>query len=134
MHRRFIILINNKFGNFLSKQNLDCFVKRPNHITPVNRLCPNKQNHAFAVFVIPVPDQVRDDGPVVRQAVRKAHGPEQSRMIHHPERSRRGIRFFSKSYATGCRIKSGMTDTNKRFFEIRHNLGLRSGVRRSDGN
>jgi hypothetical protein len=29
--------------------------------------------------------------PVVRQAVRQAHGPEQSRRTHHPERSRRGI-------------------------------------------
>ncbi len=28
---------------------------------------------------------------MVRQAVRQAHGPEQRRMTHHPEPSRRGI-------------------------------------------
>jgi hypothetical protein len=31
-------------------------------VSPLSRACRKQQNNAFAVFVIPVPDQVRDDG------------------------------------------------------------------------
>jgi len=59
----------------------------------------NWQNSAYFCFVIPVPDQARDDGFVVDRLSDLSKFEGQSN-------------GFSECYLTGCRVKPGMTSKN----------------------